>query len=529
MTTIRRVSASAVRRAFTVGAAMSLCAPVLGQTNRGALDAAQLPDLANDSWPTFHGEYSGRRHSQLTQITPDNVRNLTLAWAFQTNQAQQIKSTPILVDGIIYLTAPDNLWAIDARSGRQIWRYQHPANDAFHIGHRGAAVHGRLVYLTTPDAHLVALDRYSGEVQWDVEVADSARGYWSTNAPLVIGDHLIVGVSGDFDNLPGVLRAFDPQTGEAQWTFYSTQPAGTPGSISGGATGGQMWMTGTYDPDLDLLYVGTGNPTPVLNGDARPGDNQWTCSIVALNPATGELVWGFQVSPHDTHDWDAAEVPVLVDAAFDGTNRKLLLQASRHGYYVVLDRVTGENHLTTPVATTNWALGVDAQGRPVPNPDKEPARDGRLVAPDEAGATNYRSPSFDQTTGLLVVSAADAYGVYFFKPEHGGYGWAGADYTVHSRGELRALEYATGEVRWRHDLFGGAGSAGVLTTASGLTFTGDAVHNAIALRTADGTTLWHAGIGRVGNSPITYELDGRQYVLLGGGSALYAWALPEPP
>ncbi|HEU4616749.1 MAG TPA: acido-empty-quinoprotein group A [Gammaproteobacteria bacterium] len=507
-----------------------LCtAAARAQTSDGGFDPARLLAPAKDSWPTFHGDYSGRRHSELVQITPDNVRTLTLAWAFQTNQAQQIKATPILVDGIVYLTAPDNLWAIDARSGREIWHHQHPANDAFHIGHRGAAVYGNSVYLTTPDTHLIALDRFSGEVQWDVEIADSARGYWSTNAPLVIRNHLIVGVSGDFDNLPGILRAFDPATGKAQWTFYSTPPAGTPGSISGGATGGQMWMTGTYDPELDLLFVGTGNPTPVLNGASRPGDNRWTCSIVALNPDTGELKWGFQVSPHDTHDWDAAEVPVLVDAKFDGADRKLLLQASRNGYYVVLDRTTGESLLTTPFAAANWTKGNDAAGRPIPNPEKEPARDGRLVAPDEAGATNFRSPSFDPATGLFVVSAADAYAVYFFKPEYGQYGWAGADYSVHSRGELRALDYATGEVRWRHDLYGGTGSAGVLTTASGLTFTGDAGNSALALRTSDGTTLWHAGIGRVGNSPISYELDGRQYVLVGGGSALYAFALPEPP
>jgi len=232
------------------------------------------------------------------------------------------------------------------------------------------------------------------------------------------------------------------------------------------------------------------------------------------------------VSPHDTHDWDAAEVPVLIDAPFGGETRQLLLQASRNGYYVVLDRRTGENLLTRPFATVNWSERIDADGRPIPARDKEPARDGRLVAPDEAGATNYRSPSFDPATGLLIVSAADAYGIYFFKPEHGDYGWAGADYTVHSQGELRAIRYDTGEVVWSHPLHGGAGAAGVLTTASGLTFTGDSARSALALRSRDGTTLWHSSIGRVGNSPITYELDGRQYVVMGGGSALYAFALP---
>ena len=490
-------------------------------------DPANMLAPGTDSWPTYHGDYSGLRHSPLTQITPDNVHTLTLAWAFQTNLPQQIKGTPILAGGLLYVTTPDNLWALDPLNGRQLWQYRYPPNDGFHIGHRGVAVSGDSVFLTTPDAHLLALDVRDGSVKWNSEIADSNRGYWSTTAPLLIRNHLITGVSGDFDNLPGILRSFDPQTGELQWTFYSTPPPDTPDSISGGATGGQMWMTGTYDPELDLLYVGTGNPTPVLNGIARPGDNKWTGSILAIRPDSGELAWGFQVSPHDTHDWDAAEVPVLVDAPFEGEMRKLLLQASRNGYYVVLDRETGENLLTRPFATVNWADRIDAEGRPLPDVDKEPARDGRLVAPDEAGATNYRSPSFDPQTGLLIVSAADAWGIYFYKEEHGDYGWAGADYTVHSDGQLRAIRYDTGDIVWQHDLHGGAGAAGVLTTASGLAFTGDSANSAMALRTTDGSTLWHSAIGRVGNSPITYELDGRQYVVLGGGSALYAFALPQ--
>jgi alcohol dehydrogenase (cytochrome c) len=311
-----------------------------------------LQQPARDSWPTYHGDYSGRHHSSLTQITPANVSQLGLAWAFQTNDAQSIKATPLLANGVIYVSAPDNVWAIDARSGRQLWRYTYPPNAGFKIGHRGVAVLGGLVYVTTPDAHLLALDARTGAVGWDVEIADSRRGYWSTNAPLVIRNHVIAGVSGDFDNLPGILKSFDPATGALQWTFYSTQPGGT---TSEGATGGQMWMTGTYDPELNLVYVGTGNPTPVLNGVERKGDNKWTGSILALNPDTGTLAWGFQAVPHDTHDWDAAEVPVLVDAMFRGEARKLLLQASRNGYFFVLDRVTGKNLLTVPFASVNWA------------------------------------------------------------------------------------------------------------------------------------------------------------------------------
>ena len=258
----------------------------------------------------------------------------------------------------MYVTMPDNIWAIDARTGRQIWRYTYPPNQAFHIGHRGAAVYKDTVFLTTPDAHLVALDVRDGKVKWDVVIADAKKGFWSTNAPLLVRNHLIVGVSGDFDNLPGTLKSVDPETGKTQWIFYSTPPLGTPDSISGGATGGQMWNTGTYDPDLNLVYVGTGNPTPVLNGAARPGDNKWICSIVAINPDTGQLAWGFQASPHDTHDWDAAEVPVLVDGPFGGAQRKdadagvaqrLLLRARSHerqepADQTVCGRQLGEGH-----------------------------------------------------------------------------------------------------------------------------------------------------------------------------------------
>jgi alcohol dehydrogenase (cytochrome c) len=493
----------------------------------GGLDPALMLKPPADTWPTYHGDYTGQRHSALTQITPDNVHQLTVAWTFQSGSAAGIKATPILVDGVMYVTMPDNIWAIDARNGRQLWRYTYPTPQGFHIGHRGAAVYKDTVYLTTPDAHLIALDVRDGKVKWDVAFADWRKGFWSTNAPLLIKNHLIVGMSGDFDNLPGTLKSLDPETGKTQWIFYSTPPPGTPDSIAGGATGGQMWNTGTYDPDLNLLYVGTGNPTPVLNGPARPGDNKWVCSILAIDPDQGKLAWGFQASPHDTHDWDASEVPVLVDAPFNGTPRKMLMQASRNGYFFVLDRTNGKNLLTKTFAAANWSKSISESGSPVPDPAQEPARDGRLVSPDEGGGTNYRSPSFDRRTGLFIVSARDAYGIYFFKPEHGSYGWAGADYGVYGRGFLRALDYQTGKVKWEHDLMGGGGGAGVLTTETGITFSGDAANSVFALRTSDGATLWHASIGNVGNGPITYQLDGKQYMMVAGGGVLYAWTLPE--
>jgi alcohol dehydrogenase (cytochrome c) len=288
------------------------------------------------------------------------------------------------------------------------------------------------------------------------------------------------------------------------------------------------WMSGTYDPNLNLLYWGTGNPTPVLNGAPRPGDDLYTCSIVALNPDTGKLVWSFQVLPHDTHDWDAVETPVLVDGEFHGEPRKMLMQASRDGYFYVLDRTNGESLLTSLFGPVNWSLGIDKQGRPIPNPAKEPARDGRLVAPQESGLANFRSPSFDPTTGLFIVDAQPSYGIYFTKPADGLYGWAGADYDIWSKGVIEAIDYQTGKIRWSHEMGTGKAGAGVLTTDSGLTFTGDTQGNFLALASSDGRTLWHAGSGApMLSSPITYELDSRQYLLTSSGGVVFAWALPR--
>ena len=343
-------------------------------------------------------------------------------------------------------------------------------------------------------------------------------------APLVVSNHVIVGTSGDFDNLVGYLRAVDPETGKTQWQWNATPPLGTKGAT----TGGNTWMTGTYDPDLNLIFWGTGNPTPVLTGSSRPGDNRYTCSIVALNPDTGKLSWAFQPSPHDTHDWDAAEVPVLVDGMFQGKPKKMLLQASRNGYFYVLDRTDGSSLLTVPFGPVNWASGIDKTGQPIPNPQKEPAPDGRLIAPDEGGLANYRSPAFDPKTGLLIVASQPSWSVYFAKPEDGTYGWAGADYDLWAKGELEAIDYQTGKVRWTHELGPGGPGAGVMTTSTGLTFTADTRGNFMALETGTGKTLWHVYPGRsMGTSPISYELDGRQYIITSSGTTMFAWALPE--
>jgi alcohol dehydrogenase (cytochrome c) len=405
-----------------------------------------------------------------------------------------------------------------------LWHYTYPPNKGEHIGQRGVGIYKGWVFFTSPDAHLISLNAKDGKVRWIVEIADVNKGYWATMAPQIVSNHVIIGVGGDLDNLPTFIRSVDPETGKTQWQWNVTPPASTPG----GSTGGTTWMSGTYDPHLNLIYWGTGNPTPVLNGSTRPGDDLYTCSIVALNADTGKFVWGFSASPHDTHDWDAVETPVLVDGMFHGRPRKMLMQASRNGYFFVLDRTNGESLLTVPFGPVNWALGIDKQGRPVPNPAKEPAPDGRLIAPDEGGLTNFRSPSFDPKTGLFIVDAHPSWSIYFAKPADGDYGWAGADYDLWGKGVIEAIDYQTGKIRWSHDVGSGGSGAGVLTTDSGLTFTGDAQGNFLALDTATGKTLWHAGSGGfIGSSPTTYEIDGKQYVLTSSGGVLFAWKLPD--
>jgi alcohol dehydrogenase (cytochrome c) len=504
-----------------------LCSIVLGA-------AQQIP---TDQWPTYNGDFSGKRFSSLKQINRKNAGLLTIAWAFQTdvNTGPGLKSTPLLVDGTLYFTEPDDVWAVDARSGRQNWHYRYHENEGLHIGQRGLGIYEGRLYFETPDAHLLCLDAKSGEVQWKVELADVKLGYWATMAPLVIRNHVIVGVSGDFNDLHGFLNSYDPETGKLQWRWDVLPKPGEPGSETWPAGsdairhgGGMTWITGTYDPDLNLLYWGTANPNPVLDGSTRSGDNLYTCSIVALNPDTGKLAWHFQPSPHDVHDWDAVQTPVLVDAPFQGKPRKLLLQASRNGYYFVLDRTNGKALLSFPYEEMNWSSGVDEKGRPIAKPEKNPSAAGTLVEPDAIGATNWMAPSFNPHTGLLYVDTHRSFSLYYAfstgKPE----GFGGRDLTVWSHSYLRALDYQTGECRWEHDLGPGWNWAGVLSTAGGLAFTADVHGNMLALDASSGETLWHAyGGGAAQGPPITYELDGRQYILMGAHSVLYAWALPE--
>ena len=304
------------------------------------LDPAKLLQSPTDAWPTYQGDYSGRRFSELKQINSANVHTLSLAWAarFTSTGNVTIKSTPLMVNGVLYFTSPNNVWAADAHTGRELWHYQYPANTGSTIGNRGVGMYGNWIFFESPDSHLVSLDAKTGKERWKVEIADPKLDYTSTVAPIVIGNHVVLGIGGDHLDNPGFIESRDPETGALQWKHYTTPRKGEPGMETwpdeyASAHGtGQTWIPGTYDPQLNLYYVGTGNPNPVLAEQSRKGDNLYTCSIIAINPDTGKMAWYYQVSPHDVHDWDASETPILIDGTIDGKPRKLLAQASRNGY-----------------------------------------------------------------------------------------------------------------------------------------------------------------------------------------------------
>ena len=497
------------------------------------LDPALLLKPATDTWPTYNGDYSGRRFSSLDQINLSNIGSLTLAWIFPAHL--EIKSTPLEVNGILYFTAPDNVWAVDARFGREIWHYERKS-EGDHVGHRGLGMYKNWLYFTTPDAHMICLDAKDGTVRWNVELADPKLGYFSTMAPLVIRDHVIAGVSGDVTDVRGFLESLDPETGAIQWRWYTEPDPGQPGSETWPKDsdallhgGGMTWMTGTYDPELNLLYWGTGNPNPVLVGEGREGDNLYTCSIVALNPDTGKLAWYFQPSPHDVHDWDAVETPVLFDAEFKGKQRKLLAQASRNSFFFVLDRTNGQHLVTAPFIDQTWASGVDSRGRPIAKPEAAPSPDGALVEPSSDGGTNWMAPSYDPQTGLFYVNARRIFSIFYRTGTGKAEGWGGRDRNLWANSTLRALDYRTGKVVWNHELGHGSTIAGILTTAGHLLFTADNSGNLLALDPATGKTLWHLNVGaQLVASPMTYQLDGRQYLIVPVRDNVYAFALPLP-
>jgi alcohol dehydrogenase (cytochrome c) len=545
---------------------ISIAATALAQ----GLDPELLTKPATDSWPTYSGDYSGRRFSSLTQINQTNIKDLGLAWVSHlpagrgptgpftrtgpgnpptivggeidepvpVRGAGRISGAVLQVNGILYVSVPDNAWAVDARDGSILWHYFWKTKGGTHIGNRGMGMYGDWLYFETPDDYLVSLDAKTGKERWHKVISDFNEQYFSTIAPIVIGNHLLVGTADDLD-APGFLQSFDPETGDLQWKWYSEpEKMGDAGSETwpnldsmrhGGAG---IWVPGSYDANLHLYYFGTANPTPAFSGATREGDDLYTSCIVALNVDTGKLAWAFQPSPHDTHDWDAAQTPVIVDGEFKGKPRKLLLDASRNGYFFVLDRVTGEHLLTVPFADTlNWAKGIDKAGRPFRDPEKDASPGGSLVSPDSDGIVNWEPPTYDPQTGLFYVATGEVYSEYY-RTEPNVRALQGLNGIQEQRlatmgNYITAIDYKTGKIAWRHlqPSLGEGSNHGLTTTAGKLLFSGDSNNNLVAYDPATGKPLWHTHIGHVSNAVETYMLDGKQYILAASGDTLYAFAL----
>src|SRR5580658_5184071 len=528
------------------------------------LDSASILKPLADSWPTYSGDYSGRRYSTLTQLNQSNVKNLTLAWTSRVTSGAgggrggaqtiiggegtgdlaagggtSIKASILQVDGVLYVSTPDNAWAIDARDGRELWHYFWRTKGGTHIGNRGLGMYGNWLFMETPDNYLVSLDARTGKEGWHKVIASFEQQYFSTVAPIVIGNHILVGTGNDLDE-PGVLQAFDPETGAVQWKFYSVpMKKGDPGLETwknldaAQHGGGQMWVPGSYDPETHLYIIGTGNPSPAYTSQSRgEGDNLYTCSIVAINVDTGKMAWYYQTSPHDTHDWDSAQTPVLVDGEFNGRPRKMVLTASRNGYYFTLDRLTGEHLVTSKYSdSANWAKGLNDKGQPIRDPKKDFDIGGALVSPANGGITNWPPPAYSPDSGLFYVPQNDSYAVYYLTETdpRGAMGLGGKEEQgVGSTGSyITAIDPKTGKVAWRHKFpgTGGGGPPGLLTTAGKLLFGGDLGGNIVAYDPADGKPLWHSHIGQVSNAPETYMLDGHQYLLVAAGDALFSFML----
>ncbi len=560
-------------------AALVAVAPAIlaaqGLHTRGGVDPATLLQPLADSWPTYSGDYTGRRFSALTQVNRRTVKQLALAWVSKVAPGPGIAAPPaaggggagaprvivgghggdsatltttatikgsiLQVNGVLYVTAPDHVWALDAHDGRELWRYFWKTRGGTHIGNRGAALWHNSLLFETPDNYLVSLDATTGNERWNVPIADLDEQYFSTPAPIVVDNHVLVGTGNDLD-MPGFLQSFNAETGALEWKFYTVpMNEGDPGldtwpSLDAARHGGgQVWVPGVYDPETRLYIFGTGNPTPAYTGVARKGDNLFTCSLVAVHVDTGKMAWYFQTSAHDTHDWDSAQTPILIDGRINGRPRKLVSTASRNGYFYTLDRVTGEHFVTAKYGSaTNWALGVRPTGVVEPNLQKSATIPGSLVSPVEGGVTNWPPASYSPNTGLFYVHERNGFNIlYLNDPDpRGSMGLGGK--TVANVGAapsaLTAIDYRTGKVAWRHrfpGVTGAGGAGGVLTTAGDVVFTGDAAGNFVAFDATNGNALWHSRIGTITNAPQTYLLDGRQHVLAAVGDTLYAFAIYE--
>mgnify|MGYP002152343236 FL=1 len=513
-----------------------------------------------ENWLTYNGTYSSQRYSQLDQIDRGNVDELEMRWMLQNQVFGAWQSNPIVVDGIMYITQrPNDVMAVDAVTGRVFWVYEHENDEAARVccgaNNRGVAILGDKLFMGTLDAHVVAIDATNGQPLWDIEIGDPSLGYSVTMAPLVVKDKVLVGVGGGEYGIRGFVAAYDADTGEEVWKTYTIPAPGEPGHETwddddwehGGAP---IWITGSYDAELDLTYWGVGNPGPDWNAAQRPGDNLYSDAVIALDPDTGELRWYFQFTPNDGYDYDSVQVPVLADIEWEGEDRQVMMWANRNGYFYVLDRATGEFLLGEPFVKVNWSSGLDENGRPIPTPQPE----GEPTYPGNQGGTNWYPPSYSPRTGLFYFAAWEDYATVYGPQESvylpgrmflgGGFSvltpTPGAptisigrsdpinDWTdVVGHGTVIAMDPLTGEAAWKFDQFD-VSDSGMLTTESDLLFTGGREGHFHALDARNGELLWKASLGaQIVMAPITYMVDGTQYVAVISGHTMVTFALRD--
>ncbi len=497
-------------------------------------------------WSSYNGNATSNRHSPIDQIDRNNVDQLTTEWFFPIYDMRMVEGTPVVIAGVMYVTAANQVYALDAATGREIWRYSQPRTEGLvgdpAIGlNRGVAVREDLLFTVTDHAHVIALDRFTGELVWDAEMADYRDHYGAVAAPLVVDDLVIAGISAGDTGLRGFLDAYHAATGEHAWRFWTIPAPGEPGSETWGDPDvlrrgcGATWLTGSYDAELDLLYWPTGNPCPDLNGERRPGDNLYTNSVVALTPRTGALEWYFQFTPHDTHDWDAQEPLLLIDEEFQGRPRKLLIQGNRNGFFYVLDRTNGQFLLGEPFVNQTWAAGMDDSGRPIVLPGSDPTDAGSDVCPAIRGATNWWATSYHPGTKLFYLLAHESCMTYTKNDRdwQRGRSWLGgtvrlADGSPNQK-FIRAIDIQTGRTVWSYAQTGKAQTySGVLSTDGDLVFFGEDSGAFAALDARSGTPLWHFQANQDWKaSPMTYMVGGRQYVAIASGLGFWAFALPE--
>jgi len=501
------------------------------------------------NWLTYSGSLASQRHSLLTQIQPGNARDLELKWVFQSRSLERHQVTPLVVDGTMYtIQSPNGVVALNAATGARIWAYAHNVDPAAKncCGRfsRGLAIAGDTLFLASFDARIIAIDAKTGREIWKTEPAgDPKEGYAFTHAPLVVKDKVIAGTAGGEFGVRGFIAAWDVKTGKEVWRFHTVPGPGEAGheTWSGDSWqhgGAPVWVTGSYDPDTNLTYWGTGNPGPDWDGAGRQGDNLYSCSVVALDPDTGTLKWHYQFSPHNEFDWDSAQIPVLADLDWQGRARKVMLWANRNGMYYVLDRITGAFLNGQPFVKVNWADGFDAKGRPIPVPGMVPTKEGTLIYPGNQGGTNWYSPSYSPRTGLFYVPAWENTSTTYVKGDTPPEFREGQAFTgvfprpgsttddVHS--SVQAIDPRTGQKRWTHRLAAPSTEAGVLTTASDVLFSGGRDGAFFALDARTGRVLWQTSLGSsVAAGPMTYAVGGRQFVSIMAGSSLFTFGLRE--